>query len=114
MMKKLALSVPLSLLALLMVGCGRPVKWEYKTLICFTELVPGQKLDDPRAAEASKTEASTGMPAQKHLYLDEAFLNELGADGWELVASSPVIQPDAVGKTLRTTEATFVFKRPKQ
>lgn len=41
------------------------------------------------------------------------WLNDAGADGWELVGSTPLIAPNREGIAYGTVGALLIFKRPK-
>ncbi|MBZ5628449.1 MAG: DUF4177 domain-containing protein [Acidobacteriia bacterium] len=42
----------------------------------------------------------------------DGWINEAGADGWELVGSTPLIAPNRDGVAYGTIGIHFVFKRP--
>ncbi|MBI3781124.1 MAG: hypothetical protein HY278_08735 [candidate division NC10 bacterium] len=42
-----------------------------------------------------------------------SLLNEVGADGWELTASVPLIAPNRDGVAYGTVGALLIFKRPR-
>jgi hypothetical protein len=42
----------------------------------------------------------------------EAWINEVGAEGWELVGSTPLIAPNRDGIAYGTIGVHMVFKRP--
>ena len=44
----------------------------------------------------------------------EEWINKAGDDGWELVASSPLIAPNKDGIAFGTVGVHMIFKRPKQ
>ncbi len=46
------------------------------------------------------------------LVSDLSWLNEVGADGWELGASVPLIAPNRDGVAYGTVGALLIFKRP--
>ena len=50
---------------------------------------------------------------QEGLVTDLGWLNEVGADGWELVASVPLIAPNRDGVAYGTVGALLIFKRPR-
>ena len=43
----------------------------------------------------------------------EDWINDAGAEGWELVGSSPLIAPNKDGVAYGTIGVHLVFKRPK-
>ena len=50
---------------------------------------------------------------QEGLVCDLVWLNEVGADGWELAASVPLIAPNRDGVAYGTVGALLIFKRPR-
>jgi len=46
------------------------------------------------------------------LVSDLSWLNEVGADGWELAASVPLIAPNRDGVAYGTVGALLILKRP--
>ncbi len=43
----------------------------------------------------------------------EAWINGTGADGWELVSSTPLVAPNQDGVAYGTIGVHLVFKRPR-
>ena len=50
---------------------------------------------------------------QEGLVCDLAWLNEVGADGWEIAASVPLIAPNRDGVAYGTVGALLILKRPR-
>lgn len=50
--------------------------------------------------------------SKEGLQTDLSWLNEVGADGWELAASVPLIAPNRDGVAYGTVGALLIFKRP--
>ncbi len=50
--------------------------------------------------------------SKEGLQSDLSWLNEVGADGWELTASVPLIAPNRDGVAYGTVGALLIFKRP--
>lgn len=50
--------------------------------------------------------------SKEGLQSDLSWLNEVGADGWELAASVPLIAPNRDGVAYGTVGALLIFKRP--
>ncbi len=44
----------------------------------------------------------------------EEWINDWGTEGWELVASTPLIAPNAQGMAYGTIGVHLIFKRPRQ
>ncbi len=49
--------------------------------------------------------------SKEGLQSDLSWLNEVGADGWELAASVPLIAPNRDGVAYGTVGALLIFKR---
>jgi hypothetical protein len=50
---------------------------------------------------------------QEGLVIDLGWLNEVGADGWELTTSVPLIAPNRDGVAYGTVGALLILKRPR-
>lgn len=50
---------------------------------------------------------------QEGLVCDLGWLNEVGADGWEIAASVPLIAPNRDGVAYGTVGALLILKRPR-
>lgn len=50
--------------------------------------------------------------SKEGLQSDLSWLNAVGADGWELAASVPLIAPNRDGVAYGTVGALLIFKRP--
>jgi hypothetical protein len=50
--------------------------------------------------------------SKEGLQSDLGWLKEVGADGWELAASVPLIAPNRDGIAYGTVGALLIFKRP--
>ena len=50
--------------------------------------------------------------SKEGLLSDLSWLNDVGADGWELVSSVPLIAPNREGVAYGTVGALLIFKRP--
>ena len=50
---------------------------------------------------------------QEGLVCDLVWLNEVGADGWEVAASVPLIAPNRDGVAYGTVGALLILKRPR-
>ncbi len=50
--------------------------------------------------------------SKEGLLSDLSWLNEVGAEGWELASSVPLIAPNRDGVAYGTVGALLIFKRP--
>ena len=89
-------------------GCGPgavSARWEYRTMTLFnTDYTAAQKIDPN-----SKTlvqDLRDAKSSSGRFDINESKLNELGSDGWELVACIPEVETIPDAKTYATTDFT--------
>jgi hypothetical protein len=94
-------------------------QWEYKTV----EVKPYEDTSEEVSISIARLDKLTGSPTKWHgsnlLFIKEPELNNLGADGWELVSAVPEVETvfplkdGFIACNTRTERIVLLFKRAK-